>query len=150
MLAKTIQFNKKTAVGLVLLISAVLIVLVLLFAGDGIGEMKALSRGRSNEGRVQFLSDCGWEVEEQPISEKTILIPKEFSEILEEYNELQKASGFDLSEYAGVTVQQYIYRVLNYSGYDGEVEAVLYVSGARIIGGDIHAAAIDGFMHGLR
>ena len=44
----------------------------------------------------------------------------------------------------------YTYRVTNYAGTSDTVLAQLFVYRNRVIGGDIHATAMDGFMHGLR
>ena len=38
----------------------------------------------------------------------------------------------------------------NYEGATGTVLAQLFVYRNRVIGGDIHATAMGGFMHGLR
>lgn len=38
----------------------------------------------------------------------------------------------------------------NYEGSTDTVLAQLFVYRNRVIGGDIHATAMDGFMHGLR
>jgi len=40
--------------------------------------------------------------------------------------------------------------VTTYAGTSDPVLAQLFVSRTRVIGGDIHATATDGFMHGLR
>ena len=153
MFIKTIQFNRKTAIAAVLAAALLIILLVLIFARGGDKEGKKLfdfSGGGTTEARVSYLLDCGWEVDPEPLESKEVLIPREFSEVLTEYNRLQQQCGFDLSEYAGLTVEQYSYAVTNYPGYDGSVEATLYVYERRIIGGDIHATALDGFMHGLK
>ena len=42
------------------------------------------------------------------------------------------------------------YRVTNYECSTDTVLAQLFVYRNRVIGGDIHATAMDGFMHGLR
>ena len=51
--------------------------------------------------------------------------------------------------YAGETCTAYTYRVMNYEGSTDTVLAQLFVYRNRVIGGDIHATAMDGFMHGL-
>ena len=66
------------------------------------------------------------------------------------HDELLKRGGFDLSPYQGQTVDLYCYRLLNYPGTEETVYLALYVSDGRVIGGDIHTAALDGFMHELR
>ena len=154
MFIKTIRFNRKTAV-LGVVAAAVIIVAIVLIIGNGkSGENHSIfdfSRGvQTNEGRVEFLNELGWQVEEEPLEVKTILIPKEFSNILTEYNELQLSSGFDLTDYAGLTVEQYTYKVTNYENANCDVNATIYIYNYQVIGGDIHSTAIDGFMHGLK
>ena len=79
-----------------------------------------------------------------------IVIPRVFNGVFGDYNALQKQQGFDLSTYAGETCTAYTYRVTNYEGSTDTVLAQLFVYRNRVIGGDIHATAMDGFMHGLR
>ncbi len=106
-------------------------------------------RASSNEDRLAYLASLGWEAESSPLSEQTILLPKQFPEVLKEYNELQKKQGFDLEKYGGKEVCMFTYRILNYP-VNGEVQCSLYQYKNRIVGGDIHSVAIDGFMTGLK
>ena len=100
--------------------------------------------------QVRFLQSYGWEVNEQPCEMVQVVIPETFGDVYENYNEIQKQQGFDLSTYAGETCTAYTYRVTNYEGSTDTVLAQLFVYRNRVIGGDIHATAMDGFMHGLR
>lgn len=103
----------------------------------------------TGEGRRAFLTELGWEVDPGSEECKHVLIPDCGGGVMAEYNALQRRQGYDLSRYTGKRVAQYSYRVKNYPGYNGAVYAVLYVSGRRVIGGDVHTAALGGFMHGL-
>lgn len=103
----------------------------------------------SEKARTAFLASCGWEVESPAMKEETVLIPKSFSPVFEEYNALQKQQGFDLSRFAGQEVKLYTYRVIH-SNLGENVLASLYVSGGKVIGGDVHSTALDGFMCGLK
>ena len=78
------------------------------------------------------------------------MLPRTFDGVFGDYNALQKQQGFDLSIYAGETCSVYTYRVMNYAGTSDTVLAQLFVYRTRVIGCDIHATAMDGFMHGLR
>ena len=100
--------------------------------------------------QVRFLQSYGWEVNEQPCEMVQVVIPETFGDVYENYNEIQKQQGFDLSTYAGETCTTYTYRVMNYEGSTDTVLAQLFIYRNRVIGGDIHATAMDGFMHGLR
>jgi hypothetical protein len=63
--------------------------------------------------RIDYFASHGWEVEE--ISEKDILIPHEFSDIYEEYAEIQDKQGLPLRSYSGRNAKLYTYEVKNYS-----------------------------------
>ena len=134
-------------------LSAALIILgglaLFVFAAGDKAEADKLFTFECNSERVEFLNKQGLIVEPDPKREK-ITIPAEFNAAFTEYNELQKQQGFDLSTYAGETCTAYTYRVTNYEGSTDTVLAQLFVYRNRVIGGDIHATAMDGFMHGLR
>jgi len=104
---------------------------------------------RSEEERVAFLSQFGWEVQSPATESTTVTVPAEFDKIFAAYNELQRAQGLDLSPYGGRVVERYTYTVTNYEGYEGDVLANLLIFRGRVIGGDICAAAQNGFLHGF-
>ena len=79
-----------------------------------------------------------------------MLIPRTFTSVFEEYNELQKSQGFDLSRYCGMELEMYSYRVTNAEYAGDEVLAVLYVKDGTVVGGDVHSTALDGFMVGIK
>ena len=101
---------------------------------------------KTNEDRVAFLNQFGWEVDAEPIEEVTLKIPAEFDKVMNTYNELQKKGGLDLSKYKGREVTRYTYNVLNYPGYDGTVTANVIVYKNRVIGGDIASSDVSGFI----
>ena len=148
----TLKFDRKKAVFVIAMAALVLIGIILLvgaFTGGAKTEAKAALSARNEKGRAAYLADCGWTVETPALSEDTVLIPKQFSPVFEEYNELQKQQGFDLSDYCGMEVTMYTYRVID-SGREGDVLAVLYVLNGAVIGGDVHSTALDGFMCGVK
>ena len=67
----------------------------------------------SNEDRVSFLSQYGWQVNQEPLVTEELTIPKEMDESYDEYLELQTAQGFDLTKYAGKRVKRYTYEITN-------------------------------------
>ncbi len=95
---------------------------------------------------LDFLEKNDISVDESSLKIEEVLLPYEFDEIYEDYNELQKQSGFDISLYRGKTVQKFSYRAL---GYDDVVFVNLLVYSDKIIGGDISSTALDGFMKPL-
>lgn len=104
---------------------------------------------KTNDDRVKFLGQFGWQVESTPIEEKNVRVPTEFDKIFNTYNEMQKRQGLDLADYKGKSVTRYTYKVTNYEGYDGVVYANIIVYKNRVIGGDICTADVDGFIHGF-
>ena len=150
MFVLTFKWNKKTA--LLIVVAAAVLLCAVIFSigasGSGSGAVGS-SKLKTNEDRVKFLENLGWEVDETPVSEKKVVIPKEFTDIYNTYNRMQLDQGYDLTQFRGMEAVIYTYTVTNYSGYTGKVVADLYVLNYKVIGGDIHSLAIDGFMHGL-
>ena len=152
----TLKFDrKKTAFAVV--IAALLIVGIILMVGafqksasakETAGTGRADAVVKNEKSRVAYLAQNGWEVASPAESESVVMIPRTFSAVFEEYNELQKQQGFDLSRYCGTEVTMYTYRVTNAQA-DGDVIAVLYVQKNRVVGGDVHSTALDGFMTGI-
>ena len=104
---------------------------------------------RDNEDRVEFLSQFGWKVEDEPLETVEVTIPTEFDTVFAGYNEIQKSQGLDLGKYKKKTVTRYTYEVTNYPGYTGTVHANVIVYRNRVIGGDVCTADMDGFIHGF-
>ena len=138
------KLSKRSAVFIIIAAAVVLAVIVLICSG---GSGSGLT---TTEKRVEYLASLGWDADPASETAKEIVLPETLGGVLAEYNELQKQQGFDLSTYAGETCTAYTYRVTNYEGTTDTVLAQLFVYRNRVIGGDIHATAMDGFMHGLR
>ncbi|MDR0821894.1 MAG: DUF4830 domain-containing protein [Oscillospiraceae bacterium] len=96
-----------------------------------------------------FLAAQGWGVELPPTEIKTVKIPPSFSAAYQQYNDLQKKQGFDLSRYKSKEVTSYTYKVTNYS-YNGDVFATVLVYNGDVIGGDLCSYALDGFMTAVK
>ncbi|MBR5381959.1 MAG: DUF4830 domain-containing protein [Oscillospiraceae bacterium] len=150
MFVYTAKFSRGKAVALVLLLGAVLCCLILFAGGRSAKSAGAFSAVvRDNEQRVAFLESLGWKIGREPLEEQTVVIPQQFGEVYGQYNELQRAQGFDLTKYAGCEATRYSYEVTNYPGEEGTVVADMIVYRGRVIAGDVQSAAIDGFMQGL-
>ncbi len=104
---------------------------------------------KTNEDRIEFLSQFGWEVKAEAVTASEVTIPTEFDKVFTGYNEIQKRQGLDLSKYKKKNVMRYTYEITNYKGYDGTVYANLIVYRNRVIGGDICSADVTGFIHGF-
>ena len=113
-------------------------------------ETISFEKIRSNEERIAFLGEFGWQVDAAPTESTTVTIPREFDKVFAAYNELQRRQGLDLSSYSGKTVERYTYTVTNYENYEGTVLANLLIYRGRVIGADICSADTAGFVHGLQ
>ncbi|MBQ8894261.1 MAG: DUF4830 domain-containing protein [Clostridia bacterium] len=104
---------------------------------------------KTTEQQVSFLQAFGYEVEPQPVLIEEVIIPSDFDESYEAYNNYQKLSGFDLSKYKGCRAKKYTYNVTNYPDQPKNVIANILVYNGKAIGGDISSAELNGFVHGF-
>ena len=104
---------------------------------------------KTNEQRVEFLQSFGWEVSEEAEEIQEVLIPKEFDDVYENYNDIQKVQGCDLSKYAGKRCKRYTYMVSNFPGQSDNVRANILVYKGKVIGGDVCSTELNGFMQGF-
>ena len=148
----TLRGSTIKIVSLVLLsVIALALVLVFLPGGDvlAVSTNVSFDKIKTNEDRIAFLSQFGWQVAEEPVAETTVTIPAEFDRVFLAYNNIQQQQGLDLSAYQNKNVSRYTYLVTNYPDYNGKVYANLLVFRGKVIGGDICAADVSGFMHGF-
>ena len=138
------KLSKRSAVFILIAAAAILALIVLICSG---GTGSGLT---TTEKRVEFLASLGWEVDASSETAKEIVLPETLGGVLAEYNELQKQQGYDLSQYCGEVCESYTYVLTSYPGGETGVIAQLFIYKGRVIGGDIHSAALGGFMHGLK
>lgn len=152
--ANTIKFFACITAALMLLTG-----LVIFLPSYGISTTAAISAAnekisfdkvKTDEDRINFLKQFGWEVEAAPKECVEITIPSDFDKILNQYNEIQKQQGLDLSKYRGKDVTRYTYIVKNYPNYSGTVYANVIIYKNRVIGGDVCSADVEGFIGTLR
>lgn len=152
MLVMTTKVNKTK---LFLALGAVVVVVALLFAlfgGKGqTAEPTAATNpaADTNDARVKFLTDLGWDVTASPTESMQVRIPKDTSDVFDRYNALQKSQGYDLSKFAGKTVMRYVYQINNYPNATEPVYATILIYKDQIIGGDITNTAPGGKVQGF-
>ncbi len=102
-------------------------------------------------GILDFISGFGWEVINEPDDVREVMIPVEFDDVYENYNEIQRAQGYNLEKYAGERVKKWSFTVTNYPGYEEQdfIKINVLVFEGRVIGGDVCSVKLDGFMHGF-
>ena len=130
-------------------VAAVIVALILLFGG-GDAQTTSATPVSSNEQRVAFLKNFGWDVTNSPAESSQVRIPENASEVFDRYNRLQKNQGYDLTAYAGKNVMRYVYKINNYPGATEPVYATVLVYKSRVIGGDITDTAAGGKVQGFK
>lgn len=153
--ASTVKFFGVLALSVVTLI--VLITLIPTYEADSPASAETFKDGESinysgiktNDDRVSFLKQFGWEVQADPADESEITIPSEFDSVMESYNDIQKKQGLDLEKYKRKKAMRYTYVVTNYPNYTGVIYANVIVYRGKVIGGDICTADTSGFTHGF-
>lgn len=116
---------------------------------DTAASVETSKKVKSNEDRISYLENYGWQVDPDPIATEELLIPEEFDETYEEYLALQSSQGFDLTEYCGKRVKRYTYEITNYPTGETGVQASLLVYKNKVVGGEVLSPKLDGFLHGL-
>ena len=152
MIIYTTKLTKKKAVA-ILVSLALLIAAVILIMPDkkAAGEpvFSAQQTVTSEADMAAYIRDLGYETDGEVLESREVTIPKEFDDVYEAYNDMQKECGFDLEKYRGRRVMLYTYAITRYPGCEDEVRCDMHVCRKKLIGGNIYTVAVDGFMHGL-
>ena len=153
MFVLTAKVSKTKLAAIVVLLIAIVVGIVMLSVGSvggGAGQTPEGIPGDSEDARLSFLAQHGWNVNATPIKTQQVVIPEDpEDEIFRRYNALQTAQGFDLSALSGQTVMRYVYEILNYPDATEPVYATVFVKDGVIVGGDVTNTAPDGKMHGF-
>lgn len=101
---------------------------------------------------LSFISSYGWQVGDEPIEVRDVVIPETFDDVYLNYNEIQLEQGFNLEKYAGRRVKRWTYVIKNYPDTlpsDDFIRINILVCDGVVIGGDVCSVKLDGFMHGF-
>lgn len=149
--ASTIKFFAVVCVALATLITLIAFIPVAAVGDFAVSAGADINYGgiKTNDDRIEFLGQFGWQVKPEAIECIEVTVPSEFDKIFTAYNEIQRAQGLDLTKYKKKNVTRYTYEITNYDGYDGVVYANIIVYRNRVIAGDVCSADVKGFMHGL-
>ena len=137
--------------GLIALIFTALYFLAVIWlwpAGDG--TQTPTAKITTNDDRVAFLANLGWDVTVTPTETMQVRIPENDDAVFRRYNDLQKSQGYDLSAYSGKAIMRYVYRINNYPGATEPVYATLLISKNQVIGGDITDTSAGGAVQGFK
>ena len=151
MLIMTTKVDKRKL--LIAAVAAVAAIALLMVLGGGdsapTASMSTAPAADTNDARVKFLTDLGWEVTPSPTETGEVRIPKAGDEVFDRYNELQRSQGYDLTKYAGKKVMRYVYQINNFPEAKEPVYATVLVYKDRIIGGDITDTTPGGRVQGF-
>ena len=79
-----------------------LLIIVSIPSGDTRTEAKTNNNtAKTNDDRVAFLKEYGWEIKNDPLEVFDVVIPTTFYSTYQSYNDLQKTQGFDLEQFKG-------------------------------------------------
>ena len=149
MMVMTAKVDKKKILWVAVALIALILSGVLLLGGKEETAATGAPMVSSNDARVQFLKDFGWEITTSPAETGQVKIPEESSQIFDRYNNLQKSQGYDLSKYAGKKAMRYVYQINNYPNAKEPVYATVLVYKDKIIGGDITDTTPGGRIQGF-
>lgn len=150
MVVMTAKINKKRVLMVLGALIALIVLLCIITGNKPDTDQTEPVSLRTNDARVQYLEDCGWNVVVSPVKTQQVLIPAESSEVFRRYNALQISQGFDLTKYAGKTATQYVYEIQNYPNASDPVYATLLLYDNRVIGGDVTDTSAGGVVQGLQ
>ena len=85
----------------------------------------------SDEDIEAFIGKCGHSVE-GCVSDEAVTVPKTWNSVYSDYNDLQRAQGFDLRPYKGKPARRLVYALSDSGGC-----VTVLVSDGRIIAADI-------------
>lgn len=152
MVILTAKLSKGKLISIICAAAAILLLIIILANRSSAADTAetAGKKMETPESRVEFLASCGYTVSQEPVRTQEVQIPKEFNEVYEQYNTIQKSQGFDLTKYQGKNVMQYVYVVENYPGENSDpVYATLLLYKNKLIGGDISRGGSEGFLRPL-
>ncbi len=130
-------------------LSVIAIGIILVFIVCAVEEDKENVQIMNANDAVAYVCSLGWTCNETGVQTKETCLPNEFDAVYSKYNELQVKQGFDLCHYKGERVTVYTIPITNYPNQK-DVLVCLLTYKNRLIGGDIHSAALNGFMHTIR
>ncbi len=116
--------------------------LLLLIISVGIILLFRISQEKPQPVFSEIVRQMGYDdVSETPYEVVEFEIPLKFNSVWENYNNLLKEKGYDLTLYKGKKCKRYTYLIPSENA-----RANIIVSEGKIIGGDISSITLDGIM----
>ncbi len=147
--------NKKARSGGCLLAGAALLIAAAVWGLVRLSGGAEIINGATNEQRIAFINQCGWQTGLTHCELTEVRIPVNFDEVYEDYNEIQLLQGFDLRAYRAHSVKKYTYNISNYHDESSasalpDIYANLLVEDGQIIGADISSGEAGGLVTVLK
>lgn len=146
----TFKMNSKQIFGLILLLTGIVVVLIT-FLTNHSAKPASKSEGircSTTQERVDYINSFDLKTDSKEES-KEIIIPEQFNDVYNKYNEIQKQQNFDLTDYKGKTAVMYTYNITNYKDNDNVIANLIVYDGI-LIGADLcDTSADNGFLVAL-
>lgn len=143
------EYTKRRTGALYIVLLSLLLIGLVFTVGSDQGGFKGVSV-KTPEDLSAFLTSIGYECNISTLTAQNAVLPEQFDDTFIAYNSIQLQQNCDLTQYAGKEVTVYTVDILNYPTETEGVLATVIVYKNKVIGGDIHAAAMDGFMVPLK
>lgn len=140
----------KQIFGLILLLTGIAVVLITFLSNHPAkpASKNVSIRCATTEERVNYINSFNLETDSKEES-KEIIIPEQFNDVYNKYNEIQKQQDFDLTDYKGKTAVMYTYNITNYDDNDNVIANLIVYDGI-LIGADLcDTSADNGFLVAL-
>jgi hypothetical protein len=138
-----------------IILLTVVVLIVILAAGGNAQAVYAASNSvsfsgiKTNEDRVEFISQFGIRVSPGAVEEEEFRVPENFDRVIAGYNEIQKQQGLDITKYKNKKVTRYTYEAEGYKDFEGKVFVNLIVFRNTVIACDISSTDPQGFIEPL-
>lgn len=134
------MMKNSVIIGIIIMVAVCAFLWIITSRADVFGDEEA----------VALFQSLGYEIKVPPQEIKQMKLPETMDNIYEDYNQLQKQAGYDITPYLGKLVVRKTYLITNYSESDQiNVVGNLFIYDNKVIAGDITNVAINGFMHPL-
>lgn len=146
----TFKMKPKQIFGLILLLTGIVVVLITFLSNHQAkpASKDTVIRCATTEERVNYINSFGLKTDSREQS-KEIIIPEQFNDVYNKYNEIQKKQNFDLTDYRGKTAVMYTYNITNYEDNDNVIANLIVYEGI-LIGADLcDTSADNGFLVAL-
>ena len=145
-----IRFSYKKIIALICMVTLIVtFVVVLRFNSldDDYRDMPVISEAFSP---ADYITSFGAKIDEGKCVVDEVTVPLEFNDVYRNYNEIQKAQGFDLEKYKGKILKRYTYLLVDFDSEGSEVFAEVLTLNDRIVGADIYSTDSYGFIKALK